>query len=142
MAKPDNPTPKPKWKLPWQAKFLKELARKGNVTVACDKAKIDRTWAYEVRNQDPEFAQAWDVALEEATERLEAEARRRAADGVLEPIYYQGKRVGSVRKYSDTLLIFLLKAHAPDKYRERSSIEHEGDLTIRVEYADTDPHAT
>lgn len=31
--------------------------------------------------------------------------------------------VASVRKYSDTLAIFLLKAHAPDKYRERSSVD-------------------
>lgn len=35
-------------------------------------------------------------------------------------------RVATVKKYSDTLAIFLLKAHAPEKYRENSKIELGG----------------
>lgn len=34
--------------------------------------------------------------------------------------------VATVKEYSDTLAIFLLKAHAPDKYRERTSAEISG----------------
>lgn len=34
--------------------------------------------------------------------------------------------VSTVRKYSDTLAIFLLKAHAPEKYRENSKMELSG----------------
>lgn len=124
--KPDDRTPKKEWAHAWQPTFLKWLQKKGNVTAACDKAKIARSWAYEVRDVDPEFAAEWDTALVEATERLEMEARRRAEDGVLEPVYYQGERVGGIRKYSDTLMIFLLKAHAPEKYRDNSRIEHTG----------------
>lgn len=108
----------------WQVKFLKCLAEKGNVSAACRKAKIDRKWAYEKRDRDPLFKEAWDEALEVATEALEEEARRRAKDGVLEPVFYLGGKVGSVRKYSDTLLIFLLKAHKPNKYRENHRHEH------------------
>jgi hypothetical protein len=123
---PNNPTPKKEWVYKWQPAFLRWLRTKGNVTAACDKAKIDRTWVYEVREQDADFAAAWDEALEEATERLEMEARRRAHDGVLEPVFHAGVKVGAIRKYSDTLLIFLLKAHAPAKYRDNSRIEHTG----------------
>lgn len=36
----------------------------------------------------------------------------------------------AVRKYSDTLAIFLLKAHNPDKYRENSKVELSGQLDI------------
>ncbi|MBX6773030.1 MAG: hypothetical protein IRY83_14975 [Chloroflexi bacterium] len=50
---------------------------------------------------------------------LEAEAWRRAVDGVERPVYQNGQRVGAVREYSDTLLIFLLKGGRPQKYRER-----------------------
>lgn len=32
--------------------------------------------------------------------------------------------VATVKEYSDTLAIFLLKAHDPEKYRERQAIEH------------------
>lgn len=39
-------------------------------------------------------------------------------------------RVATVRKYSDTLAIFLLKAHNPDKYRENSKVELSGHLSM------------
>lgn len=34
-------------------------------------------------------------------------------------------KLNSVRKYSDPLAMFLLKAHRPDKYRERSEVKQE-----------------
>lgn len=110
----------------WQSKFLKRLAETGNVSESCRKAKISRKHAYETRENDPDFAEEWDEALGIATETLEYEARRRAEKGVLEPVFYLGKKIGTVRKYSDTLLIFLLKAHKPDTYRDNSRIEHTG----------------
>ncbi|NYT44590.1 terminase [Alcaligenaceae bacterium] len=39
-------------------------------------------------------------------------------------------KVAAVRKYSDTLAIFLLKAHDPDKYRENSKVELTGQLAV------------
>ena len=51
---------------------------------------------------------------------------RRAFEGTDEPVYYKGEECGSVRKYSDTLAIFLLKAHAPEKYRENIHAELTG----------------
>ena len=44
----------------------------------------------------------------------------------LEPIYYKGELVGHVRKYSDALMMFLLKAHRPDKYRDNIKVDHAG----------------
>lgn len=38
-------------------------------------------------------------------------------------------KVAAVRKYSDTLAIFLLKAHDPEKYRENSKLELSGHLS-------------
>ena len=57
---------------------------------------------------------------------LEDEAIRRAREGVDEPVFYKGEHCGNVRRYSDTLLIFMLKARKPDVYRKRASIEHTG----------------
>lgn len=110
----------------WQKKFIQRLCQTGNVTAACKRAKITRQNAYLTRDADAVFKKAWDEALEIATENLELEARRRAEVGVLEPIYYKGDMVGTIRKYSDTLMIFLLKAHAPEKYRDNQRIEHTG----------------
>ncbi len=33
-----------------------------------------------------------------------------------------------MKEYSDTLCIFLLKAHAPEKYRERVDVKHASDI--------------
>ena len=37
-------------------------------------------------------------------------------------MFWQGQVVGAVRKYSDTLLIFLLKSRRPEIYRERAEV--------------------
>ena len=67
----------------------------------------------------------FEEASEDAADSLEAEARRRAVEGVEEPVgWYKGQAGGVVRKYSDTLLIFLLKGRRPELYRER--FEHSG----------------
>ena len=50
-------------------------------------------------------------------------------------MYYKGDEVGYVRKYSDSLTMFLLKAHRPDKYRERSEVKNE--LSGGVQLNDT-----
>ena len=65
------------------------------------------------------FAAAWDDAIEDGTDLLEDEVLRRAKDGVDEPRFYEGEVCGHVRKYSDTLAIFLLKARRPEKYSDK-----------------------
>ena len=58
---------------------------------------------------DPEYAEAFRDAHQEACDSLRSEARRRAVEGVVKPVYYQGVECGGIREYSDTLLIFLMK---------------------------------
>ena len=108
-----------------QRAFLAAYAKCGNITTAAEIAKVDRSRHYRWR-ENPEYAEAFGLATEEAAQRLEAEARRRAEEGVEEPVFYKGKKCGVIRKYSDTLLIFLLKGAMPDKYKERTSTELTG----------------
>lgn len=105
--------------------FLSSLADTGNVTKSAAAVGASRSVVYEWRMADEEFAKAWDQAIRVATLGLEDEARRRAQDGVDEPVFYLGAECGTVRKYSDTLLIFLLKAH-DHKYREKTGLELTG----------------
>lgn len=65
-----------------------------------------------------------------ATDALEAEARRRAVDGVPEPVFHQGKKCGTVKKYSDRMLEILLKGHRPEKFREKVDMNHSGRVTL------------
>jgi hypothetical protein len=41
-------------------------------------------------------------------------------------------RLATIKEYSDTLAIFLLKAHAPEKYRENSKVELTGGLDVNA----------
>jgi hypothetical protein len=107
-------------------RFLEALANTGNVTAATAAAGTSRTRVYELRKADPAFASAWEEAEEIAIDKLEEEARRRAVDGVAEPLVSAGKLVRdddgqpiAVRRYSDNLLLALLKAHRPPR-RERA----------------------
>ena len=110
----------------WKPSFLEALRTTGNATVAAKTAGIDRANAYKARRRSKVFARQWNEAIEHAVDLLEKEARRRAEEGVQEPIYYKGELVGHIRKYSDALMMFLLKAHRPDKYRDNIKVDHAG----------------
>jgi len=93
---------------PWEGAFLKMMAQSANVALACHAANVSRQMAYKKREQDAEFAAAWDQAIEDACDLLEATALQRAKAG------------------SDTLLMFLLKAYRAAKFRETVRNEHTG----------------
>jgi hypothetical protein len=103
---------------PWYDKFLQALASAGNVLLASKAAGVDRVTAYRHRDKDPGFAAEWATAVEESADVLEAEAWRRAARGTDKPVYHKGKKVDTVKEYSDVLLIFLLKGNRPGKFRD------------------------
>ena len=112
--------------------FLQALADTGIVSSAAGVAGITRARVYQVRQQDPAFAVAWDEAEEAAADALEAEAWRRAVVGVPEPLVSAGKVVRdddgqplAIRRYSDNLLIALLKARRPEKFKDRAVVEHD-----------------
>lgn len=105
--------------------FLVAYSESGNVAASCAQIGIDRSAEWHWRS-DPAFVEAKAVAWQLAAEKLEAEAFRRAHDGVEEPVYQGGAEVGRVRKYSDTLLIFLLKGAKPNTYRDQWKGEISG----------------
>ncbi len=111
---------------PKQRAFLAAYCQVGNVSEAARIAKINRFTHYEWMHADERYAEVFAQAHEIACDHLEAEARRRAVEGVDEPVFYHGEVCGTIRKYSDTLLIFLLKGARPDKFRDNATIRHTG----------------
>jgi hypothetical protein len=98
--------------------FMSELAQTGSARRAARTSGYGRTQLYLRRQTDAAFAEAWDDAVSTYVEALEAEADRRAVEGVVKPVFYLGEQCGEVRQYSDTLLIFRLKALRPEMYRD------------------------
>ena len=75
------------------------------------------------------YATAFDEVKEDAISILEDEAVRRATKGVSRGVMV-GKKREVVVEYSDTLLIFKLKAARPEVYRDRAHIVVERKLTL------------
>lgn len=107
--------------------FLAAYEETCTVMHACAASDVGRSTYYEWLNDDPEFAAAVTAVEAKIGDKLEKEAIRRAVDGVREPVgFYQGQASEYVQKYSDTLLIFLLKGHKPRKFGDKAQVELSG----------------
>jgi hypothetical protein len=119
-----------------QARFLKVFGKTANITSAAKAAKVGRTIVYVWQEHDPEFAVAMQQAREEAYDRLEGEALRRAVEGLprKRPIFSNGQIVDweVYREYSDRMLELLLKASRPEKYRERYDVTTGGQPIVKA----------
>lgn len=120
-----------------QRLFLETLRATCNVTLAAAAVGMHRDNLYRWRKRDPEFRAEWHNAVEEAIDLLEAELHRRAFAGVDKPVVYQGEirrdeagRPVTVKDYSDGLAMFLMKAHRPERYRERIEARLSGGATV------------
>lgn len=112
----------------WVERFLGHLSRVGVIDHAAQLSAVARQTVYDRRNADPEFAAAMSAAIESHTQVMEQEMIRRAVEGTERPVFHQGLECGRIREYSDTLLIFALKARRPDVYRENIKHEHTGQM--------------
>lgn len=145
----------------WKRPFLNVLRETGNITISADAAGVSTSYAHRARKRDPKFAAAWENAIVAAADYLVEEARRRAYEGVAEPVIWQGKICGMwikdgkpaeenepgaawiplvIRKYSDPLLMFLIRAQKPE-YKSQTNIEVTGknggpiEQTVKTEVA-------
>ena len=109
-----------------QARFLAAYAT-GFPTAksAAKKAKIARFSHIRWLVNDPKYAERFDLLRQERVEEFEAEAARRAVTGVERLVTVAGEAV-KMKEYSDALLIFILKAERPEKYRDRREVKHSG----------------
>lgn len=89
----------------------------GQVQKSCNLAGIDTRVHYAWLKEDPVYAEAYAMAKARAIDVIDQEIIRRGVKGWKEPMFYQGKVVGYVRKYSDNLLMFRAKFLNP-AYRD------------------------
>lgn len=94
--------------------FIRLLSEGVRVRAASAAVSISFATFYRMRNADPAFAKRWEDAQRVTVQRLEDEAYRRAMNG------------------SDKLMEIMLKAHDPERYRERSEVRHAGGLSLQV----------
>lgn len=122
----------------WMPAFLEALSLIPNVVDAARHASISQSTVYWWRANDADFAEAWAEAKESGVSLLERIAHTRATTGDAKRVVRRttktvdGKEVEVVETVeeqqvvSNALLIFLLKAHKPETYRERVDHRHTG----------------
>jgi hypothetical protein len=136
------PVPPKRKKLNAQQRFLAAYIHCGEISVAAEQAGIARARHYEWLAENPEYRKQFEEVEDIAVARLLSEVRRRAVDGIEEPVIYQGglcyptKTKGgkstdkplTIRKYSDNLLMFLVKGKRPE-YRDN----WRGELSVKAD---------
>jgi len=105
-----------------KGRYLEAMALAGTLTAGCQAAQVSHNTVFKWRELDDQFVLAEQQARNRFADNLEQEAVRRAWRGVDKPVYQGGELVGTVTEYSDTLLIFMLKAVRPEKFRERVDV--------------------
>lgn len=146
-----------------QRLFLAAYARTGSIAAATLAARCSSTAHYQWL-KIPEYAEAFEAAKEQSIQKLENEVRRRAEEGEAEMVLYQGapvmeplydangevvrdRKTGRikysnrpliVRRKSDLLAMFLLKAARPEQYRDNAKVQlggpDGGPLEVRVSF--------
>lgn len=134
--------------------FLDAYGECGVIKYACRVAQINRSTVRYWLEHDKDFKDVFPDSKEDACDTLEFAAYTQAVEGTEEPAVSMGKLVYeeelvldengeqvydskgrpvtrrgnlvTIKKYSPQLLITLLKANMPEKYRERTQVEHSG----------------
>lgn len=109
-------------KNPWVNPFLQHLRTSLNYAASARAVGVPYSTVMRLKQRDADFEAACEDACEEAYDALEAECRRRAFEGTDEPVFYQGAEVGTVRKYSDSLAMFLLKGYRRRKFGDKQEV--------------------
>ena len=125
------------WTPQRQTEFIAALADCGVVEEAARAVDMSPKSCYRLRRAPGagNFAAAWDAAIHNASKRLLDVAFDRAINGSDEPVYDKdGRRVGRRMKTNDRLLMFLLRAYMPDRFRSSEVdprlIDHEPPLAL------------
>lgn len=118
-------------------KFLAVLQETGNISLAADLVGLSRTRVYKEREKDKTFAKEWNEALEIATDHLEYNARLKATEGTMKPVFYKGVICGYIPEYSDRLHEFLLVGNRPGKYnRNLTDLPPGSEIVIAIKTGD------
>lgn len=106
------------WTPQRQVDFIAALADTGCVAEAARVVGMSVTSCYRLRRQSPQFAAAWDAATAHASGRLVDIAFDRAINGSDEPVFdKEGNRVSRRMRPNDKMLMFLLRAYMPERFR-------------------------
>jgi hypothetical protein len=107
------------WSEAKQRLFIEVLADTACVGKAAAAVGMTKQSAYALRRAPggEAFAAAWTAALHQAAQRLADIAFERAFEGYEVPVFNSdGRVIGHKLRYSERLMMFLMRAHMPERY--------------------------
>jgi hypothetical protein len=108
-------------------KFLTALKATGcNVSKACTVSGLTKANIDSLRLRSGAFGRVCDDVYESVTDDLEEAGLKRAVEGVDEPVYWRGVKVGTKKAYSDAILTMMLQGRRPNVYKSRAATELTG----------------
>jgi hypothetical protein len=93
-------------------KFMDAYAKTGDLRAAAKAAKISLEAHHQMLETSDSYRKSFRAAQQQVVDLLETAVFRRALDG------------------SDELLVFLLRAWLPERYREHTMVEHSGTIVL------------
>ncbi len=121
-----------------QRAVLKAFAQTGRIIEACQKVRVRHEQHYRWMKSDEKYVQDFELAKEMVSDKLADEIFRRAHDGIEEPVgWHKGEPGGFVKRYSDNLAMFRMKALRPDEYRENYKVDVNTQHTVTFDDART-----
>lgn len=96
----------------WKNDFLAALREDPNVSAAAVAVGKSRRYTYEAKDADPDFAAAWDDAIAASVDSLESRVFQATQDLSTSP--------------AANMAMFLLRAHRPERYSEKTRAEVTG----------------
>lgn len=115
--------------------FLNYLLAWGVKWQAAAVAGVSMDTVMRFRKANPEFARDEISAEEFFKERLEQIALKRATEGWIEPVFGKDGQVGTIRKFDNGLLQFMLKHRVPERYRDKVELQSNiptGSLLVAI----------
>lgn len=109
-----------------QDAFLAAIRLFPNITEAAKAVGCHRSSHYEWLKSDPDYAERFRDAMDEGLDTIEKAAIDLATGKLSKKIVSAGKVLGEEPVYSERMIEMLLRAHRPDRYRDRSSHEITG----------------
>ena len=100
-------------------RYLAAFRKTRAIMKACESVGVGYSTLAAHRKDDPEFDEQVREVQATNLDDVASRCMEIAADGYLEPNYYEGKVVGATRKYSPDLIKFVLRTQRPHEWSER-----------------------
>lgn len=118
------------WSEARQRLFIEQLADSACVETAAKAVRMSVQSAYALRRAPggEAFAAAWEAAIQQGAHKLADVAFQRALHGTDEPVFDRsGIVIGHKTRYSERLMMFLMRAHLPERYAPRAPGAHRAE---------------